>query len=181
MIRSIPTVLSGSLQIILPQALPAPWPGSTTVASGMSSRSARLRRSASALSSTVMPPDARNPRSGRPMSPANRKSPEKKASGNPCSPTNSKLSASRVWPGVWRARKRSVPTVNSSPSRRNRTLAPAWNGPSEVHGAAGPIPLTRSVTGRVAPNARIPLTKSACRCVSATATIRTPSSAASRS
>ena len=136
---------------------------------------------ASALSSTLMPPEARKPRSGRPMSPAKRKSPEKRASGNPCSPRYSKLSDSRVCPGVCRTRNVSEPIRNVSQSQRKRMDAPAWNGPVAVHDAGSPMPLSMTVTGRFAAKARVPLTKSAWLCVSATATIRTPSASASRS
>ena len=115
------------------------------------------------------------------MSPANRKSPEKSAIGKPCSPTNSKLSASRVCPGVCRVRKRSEPIRNSSPSFRSRTRAPAWNGPSAIHEGGSPIPLSITSTGRDAAKARMPLTKSAWWWVSATATMRSPSDSASRS
>ena len=84
-------------------------------------------------------------------------------------------------PGVCRVRKRSEPMRNSSPSLRNRTRAPSWIGPSATHDGGAPIPLSIASTGRVAAKARMPLTKSAWWCVSATATIRRSSARASAS
>ena len=110
---SAPMVLLLAPLRALPQRLPAPWAGytSTSAASGISlSRSEWYICLASSSRLAVRLP-AFSRRSGRPTSPMKSVSPVNTATSLP-SRLSTMLSESGEWPGVFRARKVSLPTVN---------------------------------------------------------------------
>ena len=166
------------LQIDLPHSLPAPWPGITCVSDGRSVIDASDASSCRTASASVMPSVANAPRSGRPTSPANRKSPEKRSRVAEPGLESSKQRLSRVCPGVWRAWNSSEPTLKAVPAESVQMRAPGASVARSIHACAGPSAERYAVTAWCATNAGTPLTKSACTCVSATATMRSPSCAA---